>query len=194
MASDPFEQESEMQSVNDTVDIAASNNKKQRRRLWIALTVAVVMVLSTFLIVRFYVKSEAQDGSPKYLTLQHAVAIMPTVIITGEEYALAAALLQDDAVLTLLETGTPSVELDETVTAKYADQIHFDEESIISISITVAQNQVYFDYTTSENNRYILGFSSSVSIIKTAAHYNKSMQAQFVLENTDNLIFRYYKF
>lgn len=170
----------------------AKVRSKNRKIIRIAVAVAVVLVVAAVLVSRFYWK-DVLLAKTRDVTLAQAITVMPTVIITGEEYSLAGKLLQSEDIQTAIQSNEPAVTLDESVSSEFLGQIHIDGEPVDSVTIGVVSDTVYFEYMAG-NCRYYLSFSSADYIIKTAAQYKKNMEVKYFFENYNNTTYKEYYF
>ncbi len=177
-------------SARDTV--RSLNGEFQRRlktvrkhsRMITAITVIVAILAATALLI--YRNYDDQILKTKDVTMAYAVAKMPTVIITVEEYALANYVLDLESVRQLIEKDVLAEELDTSVTAELSDRIHINGKPPDTLTITVFREMVFIDYTIG-NYRYILQFSSTDHIIKVAAQYDSNWDIKYLFENSNNV-------
>lgn len=162
--------------------------KKNRKKIWIAVTVAVAVVLAGVLVAWFIWKDhhpvETRDISP-----ERAVTLMPTVLITSEEYAVAEKLLQRDDIQAAIESNELVVPQNESLNAEFLDQIHVNGERVDSVTIEVIYGTVYVNYTV-DNYRYFLVIFSSYDITKSAAQLKKNQDVKYYFENHNNTTFK----
>jgi hypothetical protein len=189
MQNDSIEQEIEEQGEKAFDSLKARVKKKNRRSLWTAVSAAVV--LAAVLVSLFCYKNSIHTFKMREVTQIQAVTVMPTVIITGEEYALAGKLLQSEEVQEALASGKACVTLDETVNAQFIGQIHVEGEPVDTATISVVGSMVYFDYTAGDN-RYIITFTSADHIVKSAAQYKRNKDIKYFFENDNNATYKEY--
>lgn len=184
MQNDISAQEIQEQRENAIDNLEAKVKKKNRRKFRIAMAVVLTAVLVSI----FYWKYDSQIIKARDVTQVHAITVMPTVIITVEEYALAGKLLQSEDIQAAIESNKLAVTLDESVQAEFFDQIHVNAESVDSVTISVINDHVYFGYTV-DDFKYILAFSSADYITKTAAQYKANLKVKYLLDNYNNMTY-----